>query len=176
MNRKRSRMTSKKIAEGDLLYHTAHGLCRVDRVVHENRLGKEVLCYALVPKIKNRMKVRYVIPHDEIEASGFHTLVSIKEANGILDYLKAGDDTAVQTNQTWILAQNLLGFSSEKIGAREQRKRQILEHSARGLVGELAYVLKMTLEETVDLVRKSLGKISRINPPVLAALVHAGEY
>ena len=165
----------KRIAQGDLLYHAAHGLCRMDRIVHENQLGKEIACYAFVPKIKNKMKVRFVIPMNDIEASGFHALVSIKEANGILDYLKAGDDTAVQTNQTWILAQNLLCFSSEKIGGREQRKRQLLENSARGLVGELAYVLKMTLEETVGLVRKSLGKISRINPPVLAALTHAGE-
>lgn len=166
---------SKKIVEGDLLYHTIHGLCRMERVIQENRSGKEILCYTLVPKVKQRMKLRFVIPLDEVEASGFHTLVSIKEANGILDYLKAGDGTAAQTNQTWILAQNLLSFSSEQINARDQRKRQILEHSARGLVGELAYVLKITLSETVDLVRKSLGKISRINPPVLTALAHAGE-
>ena len=168
-------MLSKRIAEGDLLYHTVHGLCRMDRVIHENRLGEEILCYALVPKIKYRMKLRFVIPLNEVKESGFHALVSTKEAHGILDYLKAGDSTTVQTNQTWILAQNLLCFSSEKIGARDQKKRQILEHSARGLVGELAYVLKMTLEETVDLVRRSLGKISCINPPVLAALAQAGE-
>lgn len=168
-------MISNRIIEGDLLYHAVHGLCRMDRVIHENRSGKEILCYALVPKIKKRMKVRFVIPLDDVEASGFHALVSMKEANEILDYLKAGDRTAIQTNQTWLLAQNLLCFSSEQIGPRDQRKRQILERSVKGLVGELAYVLKMTLGETVALVRKSLGKISQINPPVLAALAHAGE-
>ena len=169
-------MRHKKIVAGDLLYHAVHGLCRLDRMIKQNQSGTKTLCYALVPKTTNKMKIRFVIAATDIEVSGFHGLISAKEANQILDYLNAGDgSTAVQTNQTWVLAQNILNFSSDKFGTRDQRKRKILEHSVKGLVGELACVLKMTLKETVARVQKNLGGISKINLTVLAALTHAAE-
>lgn len=168
-----------EIAEGSLLYHAVHGLCRVDEITREKQSGKEVLCYSLVPKTAHRMKARFIIAAAGMEGSGFHTLVSPKEANKILDYLKAGNKKAAAfsqagQNQAWDFARALLSFAHEKFEAKDPRKRQLLERSARGLVGELSLVFKMSLKESADNIRKNLRSTSSINPSVLLALAQAG--
>jgi hypothetical protein len=181
-------MIQEKIAQGDLLYHAVHGLCRVDEIGRQKESGKEVLSYSLVPKVANRMKVRFVIADTDLKASGFHALVSLKEANEILAYIEAGDIEAIPSavgaraaassrpeNQAWELAREVMTFSREHVEVKDQRKRQVLERSVSGLVRELAFVFKATLKETAGKVRRSLGETPKINPSVLAALVHVGE-
>jgi len=173
-------MKKAKIANGDLLYHSTHGLCRVERVTRPS--SSEGLSYSLVPKVAHRMKSRFVISAADMELSGFHELVSPKEANKILHYLKAGNDNghpatgteAPAEEQAWGLARSLQAFAHDKFEAKDQRKRQALERSARGLVGELSCVFKTTLKKTADRIQKSLGR-TRINPSVLSALTLAGE-
>src|SRR3989338_3801133 len=146
---KRDMMTS--ITEGDLLYHAVHGMCRVVEVDKQKLLGKQVLYYSLVPKAASQMKSRFIIEATGMEASGFHALVSLKEANKILGYLKTrGKTTSLPAanskatsfiagqNQAWGFAGVIRSFSREKFEGKDQRKRQLLERSARGLVGELA--------------------------------------
>ena len=177
-----------KIAEGDLLYHAVHGLCRVSDVRKQKESGKEVLSYALVPKVSNQMKLRYVISANELEASGFHVLISVKEANEILEYLKRSHIAAPQAeydpkaprsfaenNQTWALARSILACALDANEAKEQRKRQTLERSARGLAHELAFVLGITVRETVLKLRRSLESTSKLNPLVLTALENASQ-
>lgn len=182
-------MIQEEIAQGDLLFHAVHGLCRVDEVDKQSQSGREVICYSLVPKVSNRMKVRFLIAGADMDASGFHVLISIKEANEILEYLKAQDRTALPPireakagspsplpeNQAWGLARAILSFSRPDLDIKDQRKRQMLDRSAKGLVRELALVLKMNLKETAAKVRKSLGDAPKINPSVLVALTRAGE-
>lgn len=168
-------MKTKRIAANALLFHPAHGLCRVDRVVEQNHSGKKDLSYSLVPKITSRMKVRFIIAADDLEASGFHTIISAREADKILDYLKAGDSSSQQENQTWELARNVLTLSEDKLKARDQRKRQLLENSIRGLVGELACAFKLTFRETAARIEKSLGKKAKSDTLILAALGRAAE-
>ncbi len=169
-------MATKQIAQGDLLFHAVHGVCRVDEIDRESSTSREVLSYALVPNNLNRMKVRFVVPLAEMKPSGFHTLISPKEAQGILDSLKDGDFTPNgEEPQAGELAKVIFTSSREDLGMKDARKRQVLERSARGLVGELAFVLKMTLKEMTTSVKKSLGDPSRISPALLAALTHASE-
>ncbi|MDP3920677.1 MAG: hypothetical protein Q8R76_07735 [Candidatus Omnitrophota bacterium] len=168
-------MTSKKIAGDGLLFHPAHGLCRVDRMTEQEQSGEKVLCYSLVPKTTNRMKVRFLVEVKHAESSGFHKVISAKEAGKLLNYLKAGDGSAVQTEPAWVLAQNILSFSADKLKTRDQRKRQLLEHSIKGLVGELACAFRLSLMETASRIEKSLTKISKVDSLVLAALGRAAE-
>lgn len=168
-------MVQEEIVPGSLLYHEVHGLCRVDRLIKQNQSGKEVLSYSLLPKIASKMKVRFVIAASDVETSGFHSLVSIKEANQILDYLKTKNATLVTENKTWGLAQTILSFSHDEFAAKDQRKRQILERSAKGLVGELAFVLKWTTKETAEKLLKNLETASKINASIRVALTNAGK-
>ena len=169
-------MKQEEFSQGDLLYHEVHGLCRVDEIESENHSGKKVRYYSLVPKVANKMKVRFVVSTVDIGASGFHAPVTLKEAHQILDYLKAGVLTAIPDKaQTWVLAKAILSSSHDRPEFKDARKRQMLERSAKGLVGELAFVLKMTLKEMADSIQKSLGNVSQISPAVLTALAHAGE-
>ena len=175
-------MKKEKIINGDLLYHSVHGLCRVERVTRPSSSGQEGLSYSLVPKVVAKMKSRFVISATDMEISGFHGLVSPREANKILLYLKAGNEhghpetgpNATPEVQAWGLARSLQAFAHDKFEAKDQRKRQALERSARGLVGELSCVFKITLKKTADRIQKSLGR-ARINPSVLSALALAGE-
>ena len=179
-----------QIAEGDLLYHAVHGVCRVVEVDKQKQSGKQALYYSLVPKVASQMKSRFIIEATGMEASGFHALVSLKEANKILDYLKEGDKepapiplavnprtgpSFVGQNQAWGLARAIVFFSHEKFEAKDQKKRQLLERSAKGLVGELALVFKSSLKETAARIQKSLGGAPKINPAVLLAIAQAGE-
>jgi RNA polymerase-interacting CarD/CdnL/TRCF family regulator len=170
-------MIQEKIASGDLLYHAVHGLCRMDRMIKQSQSGKTVLCYSLVPKITNKMKMRFIIGAEDIQISGFHELVTLKEANRILEYLKMGDQNghSAGKNETWSLAQTILVIAQEKAQGKDQRKRQTLDRSVRGLLGELAFVFKITLKETAARIQKSLGSVSKINPLVIAALANAVE-
>lgn len=165
----------KELVRQDLLFHPVHGLCRVDRVTRQSRPGGTVPCYSLVPKTMSKMKVRFIIAAPEMEVSGFHKVISTKEANKILDYLKAGDSGADQTDQTWTLARNILSFAKDKLKTRDQRKRQLLEHSIKGLVGELACVFHLSLNEAASRIEKNLTRISKKNPLVIAALGRAAE-
>ena len=169
-------MPPKEIAQGNLLFHAVHGVCRVDEVGREGPPNRKVSSYSLVPKHANRMKVRFVIPAAEMELSGFHAPVSPKEAREILAYLETGDLSAeCEEDRAWELAKALLASSRDDLGMKDARKRQMIERSARGLVGELAFVLKMTLKEAAGGVRKCLGDPSQVSPTVLTALLHAGE-
>ena len=169
-------MIQEKIVQGDLLYHAFHGLCRVDEITSPSQSDRKILSYSLVPKVANKMKVRFIIASTDMKASGFHMLIPLKEANGILEYLEAGDITAiVSENQAWDLAKVILSFSRENSEVKDQRKRQMLERSAKGLIRELAFVFGISLKETAARVRKSLGGEPKINPSVLVALVRASE-
>ncbi len=174
-----------KIVQGDLLYHSVHGLCRVNEVIKQNSSSKDV-SYSIVPKLPTHMKVRFVVSKNDIPVSGFHSPVSLKEANEILEFLKSGDKAVnaaiadrktaapiVQENETWALAKAILTCAQDKSDAKDQRKRQMLERSARGLVRELAFVMAITVKETVTRIRRSLAHTSKINPLVLAALTQA---
>jgi hypothetical protein len=181
-------MIQEKIVRHDLLYHSAHGLCRVNELIKENHSGKEVLRYSLVPRLATKMKVRFVIQESDMEASGFHPLVPLKEANKILGYLKAGDATAgpfgggaqdtgrsMKKGRAWCLAQEILASSHQHWDPKDKKARQLVEHSVKGLVGELACVFKLTLQETAARIRQCLGGAAKINPWVLDALEQAGD-
>lgn len=176
-------MKKEKIANGHLLYHPIHGLCRIERVTPPGPYDQRGPSYSLVPKVATRMKARFVISAADLEISGFHGLVTPREANKILNYLKAGngkghpgtDSSSNLQDQAWGLARALQTFAYDKFEAKDQRKRQALERSAKGLVGELSCVFKITLKKTADRVLKNLGHTSRINPSVLSALALAGE-
>ena len=185
--KKKEAMTQEEIIQGSLLYHSVHGLCRVDQLIKQNQSGKQVLSYSLSPKAVNKMKIRFVIPSADLEISGFHPLVSLKEAHGILDYLKSGDLTAIPSNvekeadaaaawaQTWVLAKEILSFAKDRSDVKDQRKRQMIERSVKGLVGELSIALKLSLKEAAAKVRSSLGSPSKVNPWVLVAITNAAE-
>jgi hypothetical protein len=177
-------MKKEKIENGHLLYHPIHGLCRVERVTRPSPPTQGGLSYSLVPKVASKMKSRFVISAADLEISGFHGLVSPREANKILHYLKAGNgkshpetdgSSSHLQDQAWGLARALQTFAYDKFEAKDQRKRQALERSAKGLVGELSCVFKTTLKKAADKVLKNLGPASKINPSVLSALALAGE-
>lgn len=110
-----------------------------------------------------------------MQASGFHSMLSKPEAKKILAYLKAGKFGEEQTLPAWNLARNILIFSVDRLKTRDQRKRQLLEHSIKGLVGELACVFKLSLKEAAARVEKHLAQFCKKDPLVLAALERASE-
>ncbi len=168
-------MIQKKLTRQDLLFHPVHGLCRIDEITKQDRAGTGVLCYSLVPKVKTPMQVRFVIAAPDMEASGFHKVISAKTAHKILRYLKTGDNLPHTTDQTWALAQNIRSFSKDKMKMKDQRKRQRLEVSVKGLVAELAWTFKTPLKATAQRIQKNMDSNSRRNPLVLAAFSHAAE-
>lgn len=169
-------MIPKKISGNDFLFHPAHGLCRVDRAKEQDLSGQKVMCYSLVPKVMGKMKVRFLVAVSDVESSGFHRVISAKEAGRLLDFLKGGDDRVVQTIPAWALARNILFFSRGKVKTRDQRQRKAFELSVKGLVGELACVFKTSLEETAERVRRSLESNSKINRLAPAAFALAAQY
>jgi RNA polymerase-interacting CarD/CdnL/TRCF family regulator len=175
---------AKKMKVGDWLYHPIHGVVRIQRITNEKRDAETVVRYTLIPQVETSMKVQYVISAEEVESSGFHAVISKKEAQKILDYLKEGElaETPraldfsqkiplVEQNEPWTLVKILLCCVCAQPDARERRTRQELERAAKGLVQELAFVFKTTTEETILMVREAIETKQEINPVVEHALV-----
>ncbi len=156
------------IAKDDLLFHSVHGLCRVATVTPSAQ-PKEVN-YSLLPVSSNKGKVRFIIPESSLENSGFSKLISVKEANAILDYFKTGDKKDSECGQAWTLAETVWSESYGTEAVKDKKKRQLLERSVNGLVGELAFVLNSTLKQIAERIQRNLGAISKINPLVLTVL------
>lgn len=180
-------MIQEKIARGDLFFHSSHGLCRVDELMKENHAGKEVLCYSLVPKVATRAKARFIIEGASLQASGFHPLVTVPEANKILDYLSKGKVSEIspanelaaqsrssQSNHLWGLASEILSSCGQDLEGKNKKRRQILERAVKGLVGEFAFVFKVTSQDAAAKIRKCLKNVSKTNPLVLTLLDQAG--
>jgi hypothetical protein len=140
-------------------------------------------CFMLEPKVPTKMKTRYIVAVEQMPHSGFHLLVSPKEAEQILGYLKEGDVLAPATanatdgtfNSAWVLAKEILFFLKGSFNPKDPRKRQALDRSVKGLVGEFAHVFKITLKEAADKILRSLKVESRTNPSLLLSFSHAVE-
>lgn len=159
-------MMKKPIIKDDLLFHSVHGLCRVASI--NRAIPPSEASYSLLPIPTNRAKVRFTIPLSSLENSGFSKLISVKQANAILEYFRTGEKKDSENGPAWILAEILRAESFSKDPAKDARKRQRLEQSVKGLAGELAFVLKLDMKETAAKIRKNLG--SSINPLVLTVL------
>lgn len=156
------------ILKDDLLFHSTHGLCRVAAVTLSAR-SKEA-DYLLLPVSANQGKVRFTIPGNSLESSGFSKLISVKEAQAILEYFKTGDKKDFKCSQAWAQAMTVCAESCGKELVKDKRQRQMLERSLKGLAGELALVLKLTLKEMAEKIQKNLEAFSKINPLVLTTL------
>lgn len=161
------------ILKDDLLFHSVHGLCRVSQITRSGR--PEEVSYSLLPVSSNKTKVRFVVPQSSMENSGFGKLISVPEANAILEYLKTGDKKDSECGQTWALAETVWSEATSKEPVKDSRKRQKLEQSVKGLAGELAYIFNITLKQVAVKIQRSLGSVSSINPLVLSALANVGD-
>lgn len=162
---------------GDLLFHSIHGLCRVKEIIPEKQMDRKALYYALVPEAApiNRMSERFLIPIENLEASGFHPLVTPHQANDVLDYLKGQSRIEGKGCVIWELANEILTFCQEEPPQKNAKTRQSLERSVRGLIGELAIVFEISLVEAAAKVRKNLERSFTLSSALLVALSHAAD-
>lgn len=170
-----------EIVAGSLLYHAVHGVCRVQKVVKERR-SEKISQYIIVPNDTPLNKVLFTVAGDSLEVSGFHPLVSLESAKSILEYFKAGEGRAHASETfasedapTWALAKEFLNCCRNENAAKDQRRRQTLERSVRGLTRELAFVFKISLADVVAQVRKNLERTAKINPVMLNCLAQVVE-
>jgi len=157
-----------RIEKDNLFYHAVHGLCRVAEI--HQKVPASGTQYVLLPVSNNPAKIRFVIPSGSLAASGFARLICAREAHSILEYFKTGAEKQTDPSHAWKQAAEIRLESCSKEPAKEARRRQRVDRAVRGLAGELAFVLKMTLSEIVEKIQKNLGLASDINPLVLAVL------
>ncbi|OGW72525.1 MAG: hypothetical protein A2Y02_02330 [Omnitrophica bacterium GWA2_52_12] len=166
-------MMSKTLEKEDLLFHVTHGLCRVSAVMAATTAASNEGSYALVPVSLNHGKVRFIIPQSSLENSGFSRLISVKQALAILEYFKTGNKKETEFGHAWTLAETIRSESCSKEPQKDKRKRQKLEHSVKGITGELAFVLNQSVGDMVGKIQKSLASSSPVNPLVLTVLANA---
>jgi len=155
------------ISMNDLFFHPVHGLCRVESIRRSGQ-GEESK-YALQPIPKYRGDVRFIIPESALENSGFSKLMTVKTGNAILEYFKTGEEKDAVESPAWQLANLIRTESMGKEAVKDSRRRQQVDRAVKGLVGELAYVLKMNLKEVARKIQNNLQHLSVINPLVLNA-------
>lgn len=163
-----------KISKADLLFHSVHGLCRVAAVTCPPRTPEET--YTLVPVAMTHARVRFTVPRNSLESSGFNKLISPKEAHAILEYFKTGRKRESASGSAWLLAMTIWTESCSKESVKDVRKRQRLERSVNGLAEELAFVLKTTAFDIAERMQKNLAALMTINPLVLSALTSIEPY
>jgi RNA polymerase-interacting CarD/CdnL/TRCF family regulator len=163
-----------KIIKADLLFHSVHGLCRVAAVTRPP-VSPEVT-YTLVPVAITHARVRFTVPLNSLESSGFNKLITPKQANAILEYFKTGQKKESAGGSAWLLAMMIWTESCSKESVKDVRKRQRLERSVNGLAEELALVLKTTAFDIAEKMQTNLAALTTINPLVLSALASIEPY
>lgn len=158
------------VSKDDLLFHAVHGLCRVKIVTKPS--GSEEANYTLLPVTAGHGKVRFMISESSLENSGFAKLISVIEANEILNFLKTGSKKASSQDHAWAYAETVRSESCSAELVKDRRKSQLLDRSLKSLASELSFVLNYTLKETADKIQKNLAALSKINPMVLSALAN----
>ncbi len=167
----RAKQMKETILKDDLLFHGSHGLCRVSAILPADRVSGEV-SYSILPVVASKAKVRFVVSEKSLENSGFCKLVSVHEANSILDFFKTGSSKESKNTQAWALSVTIWSEAMNKDSMKDMRKRQRLERSVKGITGELAYVLKSTVRDVADRIQKNLGPVSELNPLLVSALAN----
>ena len=177
---------TKKLAyqRGSLLFHSSHGPCHVRDIIKQTQSGKDLYYYSLESKQARFKRARFLIDADQVEISGFHPALSLKEAERILDYLKTSDPKdrklgagqpklvlkLIQENAPWAFGRVVLIFSREKAGQGAKGKREMLTRAAKGLMNELSYALEIPEEEALVRMKKSLQRGATVNPWVLETI------
>ena len=159
------------IAKNDLLFHPVHGLCRVSTMTRPEP-PEEIPSYTLLPVSNNKAKVRFVVPGSALEESGFSKVISTADGNAILRYFKTGKKRKSEDSQAWKLAELIETEARSKDSIKDGRKRQQMDRAVKGLAGELAFVLELTVQEVVEKIQKNLEHASDVNPLVLTALAN----
>lgn len=160
-----------KILKDDRLYHATYGLCRVASII--KAAPPEELSYALLPVSQTRSKARFTVPHNLLKDSGFNRLVSVQDAEAILDYFKTGEKKKSAEGNAWDLAVALRAEARNKEVTKDKRKIQQLNHLVKSLTNELALVLQLPGEEILGRIQGNLKPASRVNPLVAAVLASA---
>lgn len=161
---------SKKILKSELMFHGAHGLCRVTELTKKTATTSATC--SLRSMSQSRSKARFTVPVDMLEAAGFNKLVSAKEAAAILDYFKTGDKKEFKQGHAWTVAIMLREESCSKVPMKDKLKARKLGVLVRSLVSELAIALQLTFDETIFKIKENLETVSKINPLILASLIH----
>jgi len=160
--------SDKKIEKDSLLFHCAHGLCRVGAIVKSPETKE--WNYTLIPVTKDQGKVRFVMPESALEQSGFKKLISETDGCAILKFLETGRKKSLGQSQTLEFATLIRAEAASDAGSvKDSRKRQQVATALKGLVGELSFVLKMSWVETMEEIKKILGRNSNISAMVLNA-------
>lgn len=163
-------MIKSAVKKNDLLFHPVHGLCRVTTITSATQA--EELHYTLLPVVKNKGAIRFVVSQSALENSGFNKFISPKVGHAILDFFKTSKKTGPQNSQAWELALLIDSESSNKESVKDARKRHRLFRAVKGLARELAFVLNKPTKEIAETIQKNLGHNSEINPMVLTALAN----
>ncbi len=167
-------MTKKTtILKNDLLFHPTHGLCRVATVTRSS--GSSETTYCLLPAVTSHANIRFIIPSSSFENSGFNKLITLKDAQGILKFLKNGNKKNSGTCQAWELAAFIYSQAFCKDPLKDARSRQKLTQAVQGLVREMALVLSLSPFEIAQKIRGNFGPSSAINPLLLLALTSISE-
>ncbi len=169
--------------KGNRLFHSTHGSCQIKEVITQTSAGKSQSYYSLESKQTRFKGVRFLVDVHQVETSGFHPLLTVKEANKIVDYLKTANAkdaqlgveqpkkilSLIQENNPWSFARVVLIFAREKDGKDAKGRREMLTRAARGLIHELSFSLEVLEEEAVPIIKKSL-KSRKANSWVLDAI------
>ena len=163
-----------KVAKDDLLFHSVHGLCRVAAVSTPPSVPE--ISYTLIPVTLTHAKVRFTVPKNSLESSGFNKLIKTKDAKEILEYFRTGVKKNSAGGSAWLLAMTIWTEACSKESVKDVRRRQRLERSVHGLAEELALVLKTSAFEIAEKMQDNLSKMTVVNPVVLAALASIEPY
>lgn len=168
-------MSSHKIdlVKDSLLFHPTHGLCRVSAVLQGP--APDEIRYELLPMLQHQAKIRYIVPQKMLTESGFHPLMTVRQAKSILEFFKTGKKKkSNQSGEAWAMAVVIHTESFNRENMKDSRMRQKLSLSVKALSAELAFILHLSVKEVCDAIRQNLRQQSAaINRGVLTALINA---
>jgi len=130
------------------------------------------------------VSTNFYISVDHIDQAGFHRPITQEDAGQILKDLRKKDESGdaspedkmaeisalCRQNTPWAFAKVLSRLSQSKGYEVPREGRKVLQNAAQGLTQELAFVLKIPLDQAVLRVRECLRGFKSPNPQVEGAL------
>jgi len=156
-----------EILKGDVLFHSAHGLCRVSAVASAKE--PDGCRYTLQPVTNSNGSISFMIPESALENSGFKKLITDADGKAILNFFRTGSGKKPSQDPAWQSAKLIRDESLNRDAVKDIKRRQQLHRAVKGLVSELAFVLNMTAKDVATRIQKDLSQVDNINPSVLTA-------
>lgn len=156
-------MTPPRFSRNDLFFHYVHGLYRLVTIAKPYSKEEEII-YTLLPVEPSKVMMKFHISENCFDDSGFNAMISVREAQRVLDFLGGKKIKPREQSRVWKLAQSILEVNSASNIPETPKMRKDIERSLKSLIYQLGFILNLPVRKITNQVQDALSQSFEISP------------